>query len=102
MHDEIDSRHPALPGHFPGDPIVPGVVILHRVCRVLGHGDKVTAIPSVKFHTPLRAGEPFDIVLEPAGGSSMKFRVVRGQTLIAAGTLRVGRPAAEVSANKPG
>ena len=95
MRDEISPQHPALPGHFPGNPIVPGVVILRRVCRALteAHGGAVTAVPVVKFHAPLRPGEPFDIALERAGGSSVRFRVVRGETLIAAGTVHVGAAA---------
>jgi len=89
--DEISVAHPALAGHFPGNPIVPGVVILGRVCRAVAeaHGATVAAVPVVKFHAPLRPAEPFDIGFEPAGAGSVSFRVVRGKTLIAAGTVRI-------------
>lgn len=95
LRDEISPLHPALAGHFPGNPIVPGVVILRRVCRAVAeaHGAAVAAVPVVKFHAPLRPAEPFDIGFEAAGGGSVNFRVVRGETLIAAGTVRVGAAA---------
>ena len=91
LRAEISALHPALAGHFPGDPIVPGVVILRRVCQAVTreHGATVAAVSVVKFHVPLRPTEPFDIDLAPAGDDRYRFRVVRGDTLIAAGTLRV-------------
>ena len=93
--DEISALHPALAGHFPGNPIVPGVVILRRVCRAVtdAHGGAITAVPVVKFHAPLRPAEPFDVAFEAADGGSVKFRVERGDTLIAAGTVHVGAAA---------
>ena len=99
---EIGPQHPALPGHFPGNPIVPGVVILRRVCRALTdvRGGVVTAVPVVRFHAPLRPAESIDMELEDMGGSSVRFRVMRGQTLIASGTLQVGPVAAEPSVEK--
>lgn len=98
--DAIGELHPALAGHFPGNPVVPGVLILDRVCRALAryHGAAVTALPVVKFHAPLRPAEPFAIELAPAGGGRYRFRVVRGDTLIAAGTLEApacARPKAD-------
>jgi len=91
VKDEVSRAHPALAGHFPGNPIVPGVVILGRVCRAVAeaHGAGVAAVPVVKFHAPLRPAEPFDIGFEPAGGGGVSFRVVRGETLIATGTVRI-------------
>jgi 3-hydroxymyristoyl/3-hydroxydecanoyl-(acyl carrier protein) dehydratase len=95
LREEVSPLHPALAGHFPGDPVVPGVVILGRVCRALmvngpqAQDRRITAVSVVKFHAPLRPAEPFDIEFEQAGGDRYGFRVVRGDTLIAAGTVQV-------------
>jgi 3-hydroxymyristoyl/3-hydroxydecanoyl-(acyl carrier protein) dehydratase len=75
----IQADHPALPGHFPGDPIVPGVVLLDAVMELAGGRH----LPSAKFHSPLRPGEPFVIRIEQE-----KFTVRRGETLIASGSVR--------------
>jgi 3-hydroxyacyl-[acyl-carrier-protein] dehydratase len=92
VRDEVSPLHPALAGHFPGNPIVPGVVILSKVCRAVtaALGAAVTAVPAVKFHAPLRPAEAFDIEVEPADAESAGFRVMRAEMLIAAGTLRFG------------
>ncbi|MCX7169885.1 MAG: AMP-binding protein [Proteobacteria bacterium] len=60
----ISAEHPALPGHFPGDPIVPGAVILARVAETIR-----TAFPQIelgrlmnaRFHAPLKPGKAFGI-----------------------------------------
>jgi len=75
----ISPDHPALPGHFPGEPIVPGVLILDEVLRIAGKGR--VRLPAVKFHAPLRPGEEFTIHVEKE-----KFTVRRGDTLIASGS----------------
>src|SRR3546814_1133754 len=52
----IGDDHPALPGHFPGRPIVPGVVILDRVLDAIeaAHGPLgALRLPQVKFLRPL-------------------------------------------------
>jgi 3-hydroxymyristoyl/3-hydroxydecanoyl-(acyl carrier protein) dehydratase len=74
----IPPDHPALPGHFPGDPIVPGVVLLDCVVRTVG--GRVN-FPAVKFHAPLRPGEEFAIRIE-----QRRFTIRRGETLIASGS----------------
>jgi 3-hydroxyacyl-[acyl-carrier-protein] dehydratase len=62
----IDADHPSLPGHFPGAPIVPGVVILDELLAALTkwrEDSRVTVIHAVKFLMPLKPGQPFTICL---------------------------------------
>jgi 3-hydroxymyristoyl/3-hydroxydecanoyl-(acyl carrier protein) dehydratase len=91
--DEVSAAHPALAGHFPGNPIVPGALLLARVARAAAaaFGAGVGGVPAVKFLAPLRPGERFEVELEPPARSVLHFRVLRGATLIAAGTLRLGK-----------
>ena len=62
----IRANHPSLPGHFPGAPLVPGVVILDEVLAALvewRQNSRLSAIRSAKFLVPLRPEEPFTIFL---------------------------------------
>ena len=48
----IATDHPCLPGHFPGRPLVPGVVLLDRVLAAIeaAHGPTgPLRLPQVKF-----------------------------------------------------
>ncbi len=60
----IPADHPSLAGHFPGAPIVPGVVVLDEVAAALAEWRKdsqLTGIPSVKFIAPIKPGQSFVI-----------------------------------------
>ncbi len=62
----IHADHPSLPGHFPGAPLVPGVVILDEVVAALNewrHDSELSGIRSVKFFAPLKPEQPFTISL---------------------------------------
>ena len=62
----IRADHPSLPGHFPGAPLVPGVVILDEVLEALiewRQNSKLTGIRIVKFLAPLKPEHPFTICL---------------------------------------
>ncbi|PNS08583.1 hypothetical protein [Solilutibacter silvestris] len=90
MKFRIAGDHPALPGHFPGRPIVPGVVILDHVQQAIERDHGAFAAPiklaQVKFLQPLLPEQEAEIVLEPSA-RGWKFRVQRGDTLIASGDI---------------
>ena len=91
LHD-----HPSLPGHFPGRPVVPGVVLLDRVLAAIEAGAGAAGAgrrPQVKFLQPLRPGEEARVELEGAA-PRWRFRVLRADgTPLASGEV-VGRAAA--------
>ena len=89
MYFTIPADHPALPGHFPGQPIVPGVVVLDRVVEVIeaGHGPlPPLRLPQVKFLQPLLPGESADVHLE-GSAPRWRFRVTRAEVLLASGEI---------------
>lgn len=72
----IAADHPGLAGHFPGNPIVPGVMLLDEVLRAFAAWrptDRPMGIPQVKFLAPLRPEQPFTIRLKESGGDEVRF-----------------------------
>lgn len=67
----IEHGHPALEGHFPDNPVVPGVVLLDHAMSLLKpvHGDPVTPIefPRVKFLRPVLPGQAVRVSSERVG-----------------------------------
>lgn len=53
------AEHPVFAGHFPGHPIVPGVLLLDHVQRSVqaAIGQQCTGISTAKFHSPAGPGE---------------------------------------------
>ena len=82
----IPADHPSLAGHFPGDPIVPGVVILDEVVRAFQDwrpDQRLIGMPMVKFLAPLRPEQPFTVRFVESGSDRVRFECVRdnGQPL---------------------
>ncbi|HEU4663561.1 MAG TPA: hydroxymyristoyl-ACP dehydratase [Dokdonella sp.] len=81
----IGADHPSLPGHFPGNPIVPGVVLLDRVASAIERdGARLRRIHSVKFLAPLRPGEDATLALQ-RDGQRVRFRIERDGVAILGG-----------------
>jgi 3-hydroxyacyl-[acyl-carrier-protein] dehydratase len=110
----IESDHPALAGHFPGFPVVPGVVLLdetlHAIDRELqaeraaqqaAATDATPAslwhIGTVKFHRAVRPGEALQLEYDLQPDGRARFELRAADALVASGTIE-RRPAAKLVA----
>jgi 3-hydroxymyristoyl/3-hydroxydecanoyl-(acyl carrier protein) dehydratase len=85
----ITPDHPALDGHFPGNPILPGVAILAEVLAAIEHQGRTVAgctVKVAKFHSPARPGDTLRIALDERPGA-IGFEVSAGERRIANGTV---------------
>jgi acyl-coenzyme A synthetase/AMP-(fatty) acid ligase len=93
----IEAGHPALAGHFPGYPIVPGVVLLDHAIAALGRAlDRPTdafSVSAAKFLRPARPGERLDVAYDTSASGALRFTITRGAQTVASGTLRAAAPA---------
>ncbi|MCF7221699.1 hypothetical protein [Marilutibacter chinensis] len=93
MEFSIAADHPCLSGHFPGRPLVPGVVLLEHVVEAVeaagGPADARWRWPQVKFLQPLLPGDKARIELQPLpdGRPGWRFRILRDGVVLASGEL---------------
>lgn len=74
---KIGHDHPSLPGHFPGRPVVPGVVLLdHAAALIAPHlaGRALRGAPVVKFTRPVLPGEAVQVGFRDGGDGRVAFR----------------------------
>ncbi len=96
----IDPAHLCLPGHFPGQPLVPGVVLLEQVATALRawRGQRLARVLEAKFVAPLLPDENAYVRLTPvivaanalnenAIAERIRFEVRRDDTLLARGII---------------
>lgn len=85
----MPRTHPCLPGHFPGLPVVPAVLIMDLVLGALqawqGSQRRLKRVQAAKFMHPLLADQPFEISLQ-LEGTRLDFRCERESLLLAKGT----------------
>ncbi|MCP4287339.1 MAG: hydroxymyristoyl-ACP dehydratase [Gammaproteobacteria bacterium] len=89
---QVAASHPCFPGHFPGNSIVPAVVILDLVSETIlaRHPDcKVSGFPQVKFLSPVAPETGFRLTWTERPDGDMDFycdvenqRLVQGRIRI--------------------
>lgn len=94
------AGHPAFAGHFPGRPIVPGVLLLdaalHAVQQSHASGTTPAAgwhscrISSAKFLSPVGPDEGLTVSWKETEGGSVRFDITASGRQVATGTFTVG------------
>lgn len=85
--------HPAAAGHFPGNPIMPGAVLLCDIAAAIVAaypGEVCRQVVSAKFLHPVWPGETITVSWERSG--DVRFRAYRSDvgTDVITGALRLG------------
>jgi hypothetical protein len=91
---EVSPDHPAFAGHFPGQPLLPGALLVAEVAEVMQRVPAMAArlgaaptLAAVKFLAPVRPGAELLIELMPESGAArgVRFEVRQGDTVAASG-----------------
>lgn len=86
----VPLDHSALAGHFPGNPIVAGSMILEAVQAAVGASGAGRCVvwEFARFVSPLRPEHPLEIVLE-SRGSHIRFKCLNDNEVIVSGSVVV-------------
>lgn len=88
----VSDDHPALPGHFPGRPIVPGVVILDLLVadwRRRRPDAPLTGVRKMKFVRMLAPGEAFTVEWADPRDRKVAFVARVGDKPLASGQIEL-------------
>ena len=89
---QIAHDHPAFAGHFPGQPLLPGVLLLaHGLEAALadpalaGRLGDAPRLSNAKFLSPVRPGDRIEMSFDAASNTRLGFKVRCGDRLAASG-----------------
>ena len=95
-HKTFPADTPFFRGHFPGDPLVPGVILAEALAQVAGiaagqAGMRLAAIKAMKFPSAARPGDDIALHARKAGavGGLWQFAVEArvGERVVAEGVI---------------
>ncbi len=89
----VPLDHPAFAGHFPGTPILPGVVLLDMALQAITHAYgsmfKGLTIKSVKFLSPAQPGDELTIAHKQQDNGTILFDISTATRKIASGSIMI-------------
>jgi 3-hydroxymyristoyl/3-hydroxydecanoyl-(acyl carrier protein) dehydratase len=91
MRYTIPLDHPAFAGHFPGNPILPGVVLLDLALQAIADGNHIVlnqcTLNSVKFIHPALPGDVLTITHKHTDSGAIHFAINTASHQIASGSI---------------
>jgi len=92
---DVARDHPAYEGHFPGQPILPGVVILAEALAAIAHATGTTVesweVSNAKFLEPVIPGTSLALTHERLEQGGVRFEVRSPTGVVASGSLAARR-----------
>ncbi len=93
---QIAPEHPAFAGHFPGQPLLPGVALLAEVLEAVLDEPALAALVGIaprigaaKFLAPVRPGAQLTLQLD-ASARGVRFELREADRLAASGQFEAG------------
>ena len=89
----VPADGPYFEGHFPGRPILPGIVELALVAEALapgGSASEISTIPFTRFRSLVLPGDRLEVSSMPRESGGARFEVRRAGALVANGALTFG------------
>ncbi len=87
----VAPHHPTAAGHFPGNPILPGALLLAEVVRLIelerGHHFASYNVKAAKFFHPVRPGDAVEIAFAVSPREEISFQCTVGETKVLSGTI---------------
>ena len=86
--------HPAAQGHFPGNPVIPGAVLLNEVLQAVEAQLNVDLsacnVRFAKFFAPVRPGDRIAIEFSRNESGAIRFACTRGDSTVLNGEVACG------------
>jgi 3-hydroxymyristoyl/3-hydroxydecanoyl-(acyl carrier protein) dehydratase len=90
----LPADHPSAAGHFPGNPIIPGALLLDAVIAAAAGDAPDVRVHNTKFLIPIPHGTGLELrwqTLGQAAGAKIRFECRTGDdALVLSGNLSVG------------
>ncbi len=87
----VPHDHPAFEGHFPGHPLLPGVVLLTEALAAIAaagvNPGREWTVESAKFLSPVAPGTQLAILHTAQPSGSIRFEIRAGERRVASGVV---------------
>lgn len=85
------ADHPTGAGHFPGNPIIPGALLLAEVLRMIAGAEHILVascnVKSAKFQHPARPGDSVEIEYSFTASGALDFKCAVAGTRVLSGVI---------------